>query len=105
MLSGRVRVLSERVMIPGREASVRSVMEKVVHRVRQFPGFIRGEVLSDTKRPELYCILTEWESFPHLQTWIDHPDYKVLVDEMDGLLGKPTSYQVFHRHRVEIFLL
>lgn len=104
-MAGRVRVLSERVMIPGREALVKSVMEQVVLRVRRQPGFIQGDVLRDTSQHHLYCVLTEWESLPHLHRWLDDEQYKRFEAQMNDLLGEPTRYQMFHREQEQIFLL
>lgn len=100
-----MRVLSERVMVPGRESLVKSVMERVVTRVRRQPGFVRGDVLRDTAQPNLYCVLTEWESLRHLNRWLEEPEYKQMLAEMNELLGEPTRYQIFQRHKDEIFLL
>lgn len=102
---GRVRVLSERVMIPGKEPLVRSVMEKVVARVRLQPGFVRGDTLQDVHQPELFCVLTEWDSGAYLNRWFQDPDFKHLTLELDSLLGKPTRYQIFQRNKEEVFLL
>ena len=104
-MAGRVRVLSERVMIPGREALVRSVMERVVLRVRRQPGFVKGDILRDVVQPDLYCVLTEWESVPHLNRWLENQEYRHFEKEMNELLGAPTRYQIFHRQKEQIFLL
>ena len=92
-------------MRSGKEAAVRNVMERVVHRVRQQPGFVRGDVLRDTGRLELYCILPEWESVKHLDTWLVDKDYVSLMRQVDGLLGAPVKYQILHRPREDLFLL
>jgi len=104
-MSGRVRVLSERVMVKGRESLVKSVMERVVTRVRRQPGFVRGDVLRDTCKPELYCVLTEWESTSHLDKWLNDSEYKQMSNEMNELLGEPTRYQIFQRQKDDVFLL
>lgn len=100
-----VRVLSERIMIPGKEALVKEVMERVVTRVRRQPGFVRGDVLHDTGDASLYVILTEWESRPHLDKWLKEADYTKLSKDLDSLINAPVSYQMFERHREDMFLL
>ena len=92
-------------MVRGRESLVKSVMERVVIRVRKQPGFVRGDVLKDTARPSLYCVLTEWESMNYLNRWLEEPEYKQMLGEMNDILGEPTRYQIFQRHKDEIFLL
>jgi quinol monooxygenase YgiN len=104
-MASTVRVLSERLMQPGKETAVRKVMEKVVLRVRKQPGFISGDVLADTSNPSVYAILTEWDSKKHLQRWLDDPDYASLTKELNGLLGAPVKYQILQRQKDEIFLL
>lgn len=104
-MSGRVRVLSERVMIKGREALVKSVMERVVHTVRKQSGFVRGDVLRDVHSPQLYCVLTEWDSVKHLDLWLKGDEYATYSMELNALLGQPTSYQILYKQKEEIFLL
>ena len=50
-------------------------------------------------------MLTEWESLPHLRAWLANKDYAALLKEMDGLLGKPVSYQMLQRQKDDVFLL
>jgi len=104
-LSGFVRVLSERVMVHGAEHKVKLLMERVVHKVRLQPGFVRGDVLTEIKKPDIYIVLTEWESVKHLDKWLANAEYQKLVAEMDGILGRPVRYNVFHRQKEEVFLL
>jgi heme-degrading monooxygenase HmoA len=104
-LYGFVRVLSERVMVPGAEPKVKKLMESVVDRVRTQPGFVRGDVLKDLRHPELYIVLTEWESVNHLDKWLANPEYKTLLGQMNLLLGQPVRYSIFHRQREDVFLL
>ena len=51
------------------------------------------------------AVLTEWESLPHLRAWLANKDYAALLKEMDGLLGKPVSYQMLQRQKDDVFLL
>ena len=59
-MAGRVRVLSERLMVPGKEPLVRDVMERVVARVRRQPGFLSGDVMRDVDRPEVCALDGAW---------------------------------------------
>ena len=104
-MAGRVRVLSERLMVAGKEAQVADVMDRVVARVRKQPGFVSGDVLKDTADPAVYAILTEWESMPHLNAWLKHADYDKLNREMNNSLGSPVRYQILERQKDEVFLL
>jgi len=40
-MAGRVRVLSERMMIPGKEKAVKTLMMNVERNVRNQPGFVK----------------------------------------------------------------
>jgi len=42
-MAGRVRVLSERFMVPGKETAVKKLMLEVEQNVRKQAGFVRGE--------------------------------------------------------------
>ena len=104
-MAGRVRVLSERIMIPGKEALVKKLMLEVEHTVRKQPGFLRGEVLRDVKKPNSYLILTEWESKKYLNTWFDTDFYKRQMEELNSILQKPSSYRILKKQSDDIFLL
>lgn len=80
-------------------------MERVIIRCNSQPGFVRGDTLRDVHEPQLFCVLTEWDTASHLKKWLEEKDYKQLLHEMDTLLGKPVRYQIFQRNKEEIFLL
>jgi len=104
-MAGRVRVLSERVMIPGKEQVVKKLMLNVERNVRAQSGFVRGEILRDTANPALFLILTEWESMKHLNKWFDTPFYKSVMKELNDTLQEPTSYRILRAQKDEVFLL
>mmetsp|Transcript_16367 Transcript_16367/g.28346 ORF Transcript_16367/g.28346 Transcript_16367/m.28346 type:complete len:104 (-) Transcript_16367:1495-1806(-) len=101
----RVRVLSERLMIPGKERAVKTLMMNVERNVRNQSGFVKGEILKDVNKPQSYLILTEWESMKHLNHWFETPFYKNIMKELNDTLQKPTSYRVLKKQKDEIFLL
>lgn len=104
-MASRVRVLSERIMVPGREALVKKLMLEVEHSVRKQPGFIRGEVLKDVNKPNSYMILTEWESQKHLSTWFGTDFYKNQTQQLNSILQKPSGYRILKKQTDDIFLL
>ncbi len=104
-MAGRVRVLSERVMIPGMEKKVKKLMIDVERTVRKQDGFVGGEILRDTQIPMSYLILTEWESLKHLKNWFESSFYSSVMKDLNDALQKPTSYRVLRRQKEEIFLL
>jgi len=53
-MAGRVRVLSERFMVPGKESLVKKLMLEVEQNVRKQAGFVKGEVLRDTSDPSIF---------------------------------------------------
>ena len=104
-MAGRVRVLSERIMVPGKEAIVKKLMLEVEHSVRKQPGFLRGEVLRDVKIPNSYMILTEWESTKHLNAWFETDFYQKQMQQLNSILQKPSSYRILTKQADDIFLL
>ncbi|GBG24132.1 Hypothetical Protein FCC1311_003502 [Hondaea fermentalgiana] len=104
-MAGRVRVLSERLMVPGKEKAVRTLMLNVERNVRNQPGFVKGEILKDVAKPSSYLILTEWESMKHLNRWFDTPFYKNIMSELNETLQEPASYRILRKAKEEVFLL
>mmetsp|Transcript_8723 Transcript_8723/g.15308 ORF Transcript_8723/g.15308 Transcript_8723/m.15308 type:complete len:105 (-) Transcript_8723:213-527(-) len=104
-MASRVRVLSERMMVPGKEKVVKTLMLGVERTVRTQAGFVRGEILRDVNKPGLYMILTEWESMRHLNMWFDTPFYKDTMKQLNNTLQEPTSYRILRKQKDEVFLL
>mmetsp|Transcript_8822 Transcript_8822/g.11120 ORF Transcript_8822/g.11120 Transcript_8822/m.11120 type:complete len:105 (-) Transcript_8822:788-1102(-) len=104
-MAGRVRVLSERFMVPGKETAVKKLMLEVEQNVRKQAGFVRGEVLRDTSDPSLYIILTEWDSMKHLKKWFATDFYKKQSEKLNETLQTPSSYRILKKQKDDIFLL
>jgi len=104
-MSGTVRVLTERILVRGREQAVKNIMEKIQSRARSFPGFVKGETLRDRADPSLHITLTDWESHAHWNKWTSDPIFKDCVKEMDALLLQPGTHRVLKKSQENIFLL
>lgn len=100
-----LRVISERVMSAGFEPSVKRLMEGMQAKVRTQPGLLSIELLNDLNDSTRFVILTEWNSKPELDTWLQHPQYKEITRKLDQVLDQPTKYRIFCPPQEDIFLL
>ena len=59
------------------------------------PGYISGETLHAVDDPNLYLVISTWESFSHWQDWVQNPERQKLQGEIDAYLQSPTKARVF----------
>lgn len=104
-MTSRVRVLSKRIMLPGKEDKVKRVMLDLESKVRAQPGFLRGEVLKDRGIANSYVILTEWESSKHLESWFKTDIYKSSTKALNDTLQKPEEFRILRKAKDDMFLL
>ena len=52
-----------------------------------------------------FLVLTRWQSQEALDRWLEDPDYKDMVAEMDKYTEGPAKYQVMRAPEDDLFLL
>jgi heme-degrading monooxygenase HmoA len=61
----------------------------------QHPGYISGETLHAVDDPNLYLVISTWESISHWQAWTQSTERQKLQEEVDAYLQAPTIVRVF----------
>jgi heme-degrading monooxygenase HmoA len=90
-----VKVLLERV-IKGKNVGeiVRGLRQMRIKAMQQ-PGYISGETLHAVDDPNLYLVISTWESLAHWQAWVQSPERQKLQGEINTYLQSPTRERVF----------
>lgn len=90
-----VKILLERT-IKGRNVGeiVRLLRQMRVLALQQ-PGYISGETLHEVDNPNLYLVISTWESMADWETWGRSPERQKLQTEIDGYLQSPTKVRAF----------
>jgi heme-degrading monooxygenase HmoA len=59
-------------------------------------GYISGETLKSNDRPDVYLVISTWESPGGWEQWLLSKERQMIQEKIDALLGGKTSYEMFH---------
>jgi len=46
--------------------------------------------------PDEYLVISTWDNLEDWEKWVSSPPRKALQDKIDKLLGKKTTYDIYH---------
>ncbi|TMW64210.1 hypothetical protein Poli38472_012832 [Pythium oligandrum] len=105
-ITGKIKVISERIMSRGYEPAVARLMENVKTKVRTQPGLLKVETLAQMDDPHKYVVFTEWRSKEDYDRWITSDECKECTQKINELLDVPgMRTRVFRIPQEDIFLL
>ncbi|ETV70221.1 hypothetical protein H257_14250 [Aphanomyces astaci] len=106
VLTGPVRVLTERVMSRGFEPTVSRMMERVKNTVRRQPGLLSVQTLADVEDHHKYIVLSEWKTRQDYENWEKSDDFKTCTAKVNECLDMPgKKTRIFQTPKDDIFLL
>ena len=56
------------------------------------PGYISGETMKSSDRPDIYLIISTWETPGHWEKWLLSKERQKIQTQIDELLGGNTKY-------------
>lgn len=59
-------------------------------------GYISGETLKSLDEPDLYLVISTWQSIEDWNKWLVSKQRQAIQTKIDELLGGKTQYQAFH---------
>ena len=59
------------------------------------PGYISGETMKSIDTPDVYLIISTWESADDWEKWLLSKKRQAIQKKMDTLLGGKTNYEIF----------
>ena len=59
-------------------------------------GYISGETLKSNDRPDVFLVISTWESAADWEAWLLSKERQAIQEKIDGLLGGKTHYELFH---------
>ncbi|TYZ61232.1 hypothetical protein PybrP1_011577 [[Pythium] brassicae (nom. inval.)] len=105
-MSGRIRVISERIMSRGYEPAVARLMETVKTKVRAQPGLLSVTTYSQLDESNKYVVFSEWRSKNDYDAWVNSAEFKECTSKINELLDVPGLHtRVFKTPKDDIFLL
>ena len=60
------------------------------------PGYISGETLKSSDRPDTFIVISSWQSADDWEKWLISKERQEIQSEVDNLLGGKTQYEMFH---------
>jgi heme-degrading monooxygenase HmoA len=90
-----VKVLLERTIKGQNVGEIVRLLRQMRIKAMQQPGYISGETLHAADDPNLYLVISTWESQGHWQAWVKSPERRKLQEEVDTYLQSPTTVRIF----------
>jgi heme-degrading monooxygenase HmoA len=59
-------------------------------------GYISGETMKSNDRPDVFLVISTWESAGDWEKWLLSKERQAIQAKMDALLGGKTAYEMFH---------
>ena len=60
------------------------------------PGYISGETMKSNDRPDVFLVISTWESPDDWENWLLSAERQAIQEKIDSLLGGKTNYEMFH---------
>lgn len=60
------------------------------------PGYISGETLKSLDEPDVYLVISTWQSVEDWNSWLISKERQSVQAKIDELLGGKTTYQAFN---------
>jgi heme-degrading monooxygenase HmoA len=90
-----VKVLSERAIKGGNVLEIVRLLRHLRVKALQQPGYVSGETLHAVDDPNLYLVISVWESLEDWQRWENNPERQKMIAEIDTLLQASPRTRVF----------
>ena len=60
------------------------------------PGYISGETMKSLDKPDLFLVISTWQSSEDWEQWLLNGGRQEIQKEIDMLLGGRTEYEMYH---------
>ena len=91
-----VKILITRTVPPDKGAEMLQLFKELRAMATQQPGYISGETLKSSDRPDVFLVISTWESADDWEKWLINKDRQAVQARIDDLLGGKTRYEMFH---------
>lgn len=90
-----IRILISRVVDPGNEVKLNTLLWQLRAKAMQAKGYISGETLRSLDDPNSFMVISTWNSLDEWKAWEANRERKALQDEIDRLLRFPSKTQLY----------
>ncbi len=89
------KVIIKRTVPPGKEKELNELIAQLRVAVSGQSGYISGETLRNTEKPDEYLVISIWDREVDWKSWFASDERKEIQGKIDKLLGKPTVYETY----------
>lgn len=92
-------VLSERLVLPGRDKEIAAILSSLAAAARAHAGFIGSRSFVDAENPARVVVVSEWTDAASWARWSDDPQRKRQIDALREHLFGPVTHRILTPHR------
>jgi heme-degrading monooxygenase HmoA len=90
-----IKVLMERTIKGKNVGEIVRLLRMLRVKAMQQPGYITGETLHAVDDPNNYLVISAWENLKDWETWVNNPERKELLAELERILEVPGTTKVY----------
>ena len=90
-----IKVLITRTVPEDKAVEMLHLLRKMRSLASVQSGYISGETMKSTDRPDVYLVISTWESSDDWEKWLLNKERQAIQGKMDELLGGNTNYEMF----------
>ncbi len=90
-----IRVFVKRAVSDDKLETLRGYIDTLRGMTTGQPGYISGETLRRIDRAGEILVISKWKTRKDWQRWFENPKRARVQEQIDELLGVPTTYEVY----------
>jgi len=90
-----VKILIKRKVPREKGVTLLNLITELRSRATVQPGYISGETMRSTERPDEYLVISTWQSIDDWKAWAASRERAEIQSRIDAILGEPTHYEIY----------
>ena len=91
-----IKVLITRIVPQDKSRDMLNLFKEMRSLATNQDGYISGETLKSSDRPDVFLVISTWESASDWENWLKNRARQEIQSRIDALLGGKTAYEMFH---------
>jgi heme-degrading monooxygenase HmoA len=90
-----IKVMIKRRAPAEKQREFLGLITKLRSEASKQPGYISGETLHSSDKPEEFLVISIWDDDLYWKKWIATDERKEIQEKIDKLIGTPTEYEIY----------
>jgi heme oxygenase (mycobilin-producing) len=91
-----IKILITRKVPEEKARDILPLFRKLRSSATQQPGYVAGETLKSKDRPDVYMVISTWQTPEDWEKWLLSKTRQEIQGQVDEILGGRTEYEMFH---------